>query len=900
MRDKLTALFARLKLRVFLFLGYITLLPVLLFYKFWFALWSKGWPRAWDGSGHYGILQVYDKFIVPDTFGWTHAYFGGMPFPNFYPPIFYWCVSILHHTGMFSLESAFKLLIILPVLLMPVTIWALAWVLSQKNLSVTAWASLFSIIPLADPRFSGSLDMAQGLDYFSTFGIGMYAHVFGFILLIAWYVVYINSSRNAGRLTLASLLLALTVLTSFFNAIVATILVMTVVAVDVKRYIVPADSVDRCEARRALSAHIVTPLIAACLSAFWLAPMFNEYDYFVTRPFFNVMITPSMWALYICSGIGFFWWSRLLTRALYSFFAACSIMLALIMVSALLAPGWLPLQAHRFIPNLTFLLCAPAGFFISKIMSTLRFQLCHKFGLIQPFKNRIAPYSFAAFLILLAISVLGLANSNLMRTYVLFLDTVGFYPQIDVAPAADYSQAKKDLSSPAPVSNALDTTSTLDYAGDHGVASGAESLRMILGFAQRHQDGRYLVELPAAYNHEVNTYDSRAINSYLGGQGNETIVVVFREASPNSLFMFPQMNAFSTNSDNFGISSVLADDIDFYDQPLETHLNRSQFLGVRYLVIFSQSMKERLAKEPIVGDRYDFGGWSVFQLKNSPPSQVQALVYRPALVVTDFTLKRRRVNEYNFIRYAEEQFAESWFDVLLVRSEELMADRLGDESELSKFGALILDTYKCDDCLLAFNRLRGFSQKRPLILLASDASLFHRIRANLSSFPYATIIERATNDPGMWAENVYGPNFRGQSSPVRNTWNQIRLILDKNKVEVKEASLKGDVHLSGIHISSEKQSEPNVPALIRTTFHPKWKRHDNEKIYSATPMFMLTFINGPAQIKYTRNLADYAALWMSAVTFAILVIFAGYSYCHRRIRVSRNETKVWDEAIKVP
>lgn len=71
-------------------------------------------PRAWDGSGHYGIAQIYAQSIFPDTFGWTNAHLGGMPFPHFYPRLFFWCVAFLVRTHLFSFMTAFKLIVILP------------------------------------------------------------------------------------------------------------------------------------------------------------------------------------------------------------------------------------------------------------------------------------------------------------------------------------------------------------------------------------------------------------------------------------------------------------------------------------------------------------------------------------------------------------------------------------------------------------------------------------------------------------------------------------------------------------------------------------------------------------------------------------------------------------------
>ena len=43
---------------------------------------KTGPPRAWDGTGHFAVAQIYDNSIFPDTFGWVDSYFAGMPFPN--------------------------------------------------------------------------------------------------------------------------------------------------------------------------------------------------------------------------------------------------------------------------------------------------------------------------------------------------------------------------------------------------------------------------------------------------------------------------------------------------------------------------------------------------------------------------------------------------------------------------------------------------------------------------------------------------------------------------------------------------------------------------------------------------------------------------------------------------
>ena len=83
---------------------YLTLLPIVLCHYLLFDMWQSGVPRAWDGTGHYGIAQIYSQSIFPDTFGWTNAHLGGMPFPNFYPPLFFWCVAAMITEAMMTFK----------------------------------------------------------------------------------------------------------------------------------------------------------------------------------------------------------------------------------------------------------------------------------------------------------------------------------------------------------------------------------------------------------------------------------------------------------------------------------------------------------------------------------------------------------------------------------------------------------------------------------------------------------------------------------------------------------------------------------------------------------------------------------------------------------------------------
>src|SRR5215510_511642 len=141
----------------------ILLLPVALTSFIWLEVIRGVVSRAIDGSGHFAAAQIYDQSIFPDTFGWTNAYFGGMSFPNFYPPLFFWLVSLLHHTGLLSFGASFKLVVAVPLILIPLVFWALTYVHSGRNQHIAfsaaiASATLYSLGEIFQPNTG--LDMS--------------------------------------------------------------------------------------------------------------------------------------------------------------------------------------------------------------------------------------------------------------------------------------------------------------------------------------------------------------------------------------------------------------------------------------------------------------------------------------------------------------------------------------------------------------------------------------------------------------------------------------------------------------------------------------------------------------------------------------------------------------------
>ena len=859
---------------------------------------TTGPPRAWDGTGHYAIAQIYDRAIFPDTFGWIDSFFGGMPFPNFYPPLFFWLVSLLHHSHLLTFEAAFKLMVLLPLLIMPALTWLLAWRISDRNYLLAFFSSFLSLFPLIDPRFGGQFFWSSGLDYFSTLSIGMYTQPLGFMLLIIWYLTYLYNRHTFWRFMLSAMLLALAVLANYLNGLTSILFIVATLVSDGVRYVRSAsDPTAKREARRTFISHFISPIIALGFTLFWVFPLLTSYRYFVTRPYSNVVFTSSMGLFYAGAAIGVLCWRKQANFATWSYVSVCLSLIIILVFAKTISPSWYPLQANRLSPTTNFLLAVPVGYAVTTLLRYLQNKLARLLPL-PSVTARLKPYGITLFAISMLVIGFAISQTTDLQVLTRLIKNSSFYP----APERVASLVANSQPVPPPLLDAslvrdrapvtisrqeLYAQSDKEHASDELVSARTLSeFNAILSFAREHRDGRYAVEFPDQYDQRTLACDARALNSYLGVQGNETLIVVFREASPSSIFMYPQVNALSFNSDSFGFSSVLADDLDFFDQPLARHLERARLLGMKYFVVQTPGMKERLMKEPAVSRRHDFENWSVFEMKDSPPAKVQVLPYRPALLVTDFTLKGRFSNQSNYIRFAEEQFADGWFDVALVRSQTTFLDSLGSLADLNQFGAIILDSYDCFRCDFVYRQLREYAQNRPLILLMSNEDLFDRIRNAIADFPNAVVVERTTEDPAYWLDNDW-PKHRYGSSAIRKQWSQIRDILDRHKIATEPVSLSVETRSREISINLQAGSGTatpvGVPVLINTSFHPNWQ--SDQTVYVASPMYMLTFVRGPTHLYFARRTIDYVGLWASGIVLAAWFVLILWHY--RRLLMLR-------------
>jgi MFS family permease len=676
--------------------------------------------------------------------------------------------------------------------------------------------------PLLDRHFQSSFP--GGLTYVGTFNEGLCTQPLGFILLIVWIAMYLGAITTRWRFVLASLALAGVLLASFFSAVAALPFAFVGLVYELR------ENDHRLVLNlpgEKLPLKVATLFCSALLCAFWAVPVIEEYPYFATRPLQISrldVIPPGPW-LWIWYGAALGGGVLMLLngpRKARAFIIG-SFGLSLLILASLSPVHWIPSQPPRLLSTLTFLLAVPVGWLLAILIHSLARVLA----------RRQQPRNSWSIAVVAAIA-------SVMIVYV----------------------------KPGPLDDAV-------YTGDPSIAG-------VLHFGRTHQEGRYIVE--NAWQHR-DQHDSRALNAYLGMQGNETLSVVFHESSPSSVFFTPLINALSASVDSFGISSALANDLNFYNQAPEQHLRRAREVGVRYVACLTPWIKRRFRQQADLIE-HNLGLWSVFEMKAQVAPEIEILRYLPALVVSSLDLKERQSGSYSFIRLSEEQFDGGYSNVFLVQAETNKIDKL---SNLDGFSALILETYDYFNENAAFEVVRRFAQERLVVLVSSDRPLYARLAGHLSELPHALVVRREAEKQSEWL-NRSMPWLELDQSRIRKEWRLIEEAIEKGKIssasDSSEASISRDNASMSVRI--QNTNGVKVPVLVRMTFHPDWARSDGQRIYPITPFFMLTFASESFEARFRRTGIERAAVAVSAGVFFVLVLAV----------IAPNRTSKWHRVIR--
>lgn len=923
-------------------LAAICVCPVILASDLWRQAFSSALPRSIDGAGHAAVAHLYTHGIFPDTFGWLPELFAGMPFPNFYPPGFYWLVAALATTTGLDDIVALKAVVFLSMLLLPAAVWWLTWCVSGR-LSAAHLAALLSLGPMLMPGYQGQ--WASGLDYMGTFAVGLYTQPLAFLALAGWYAIDLrigsrfaergrrdddaatSSARVAavpvGSVLLASVLLAAVLLINVFAGMTALLLAGASMLVSALR--VAREHGERALTARRLAGEAAAPHDAlriawrelamragvigfsALLVAFWYVPMIASYDYVVTRPMTEIFdafarVTIVWYALATACSVALCLAPA--RRPPTELFCGLASLLLFMSVPAAWLPPWFPLQGWRLTSAVNLLCCLPIACGLAYGAESLWRSLASRLDATRwrraaatrqtPRRLRVVAMAtmLAPSLVMLALPLIAWTRTSQpgLRLLNRFWSDVGFYHD-ETGPHAAWPDEREAWLAWHPAWMADVVRASDQHFGN---LDAARALAALLAFGRTHRDGRYLVESPNPYALAVPAFDARAIAAYLAAQGNDVLTGVLRESAAMALFANPQAGAFSASPDLFGISSALGGDRAFLEQPLSRHLARCRFLGVRFLIVITPAIVERLSAADELRLVLAEQGWRVYELRDPPAPLVETVRARPALVFGALAMKARRSGELSFTRIAEEQFSDGWFDVLLARAPRAAIDRA---KGLDRFGAIILLDYACDDCDAAYHALRTFAQTRPVVAIAAENRLFDRLQVNRAELPGLVVFDRPP-DQGDWLRGFYGSRPRQESSPVRALWREMRDVLSRTRQPLDTTAVHAEVTRHAVRLRLPSLSGEAM-VLYRGSHHPGWRRSGAaassaaEPVYAVAPMFILLPVTSrDVELTFARAPIERGAAAVSALTATGVLAMPPLAWWRRRRQAWRAVVEV--------
>lgn len=234
-----------------------------------------------DGSGHWSIGEYYSSHIFPKTWGWIPIWSGGMPFPQFYPPFFFFFNALIAHLlPWVEYLTITKTLVVASALLIPITVVWTATELFNLKTKARDWHTYIPTI------LSGVLSVfvvtavgghsSIGFTLESAINKGFVPQFFALIpiLLCLSFLPKIHTSTygkiGAGLFFFISLLT--NVHTALFLVIVITVVALTEIVFE------------RDKALQILLTYTKVFGIAGFSTSFWFFPLLATYDYFTTVP----------------------------------------------------------------------------------------------------------------------------------------------------------------------------------------------------------------------------------------------------------------------------------------------------------------------------------------------------------------------------------------------------------------------------------------------------------------------------------------------------------------------------------------------------------------------------------------------------------------------------------------
>lgn len=572
---------------------------LLIIYLFWLILsnqylwefWQSPMIAGADGSGHTALLHLYHKHIFPALNGWIPEFWDGMPFPIYYPPLFYWLGASL--MSIFSIDAtlAAKLVTTFSFLLLPFALFRLS-----KNIGSSLAESSIAVC-LAGVIICGSnVASLSGIGLLGLFEVGLYSQTLGFGFFCLWISSLVKAENSVKETILSVIFLSATILSNVHN--------LPLVAAFAFFWLI-YQSVEIWKCRKELTRkQIVLKHLFSCgllispllISGIWLFPVVWWYQFAVGKTlsannlFFSLGSFNLIWI--ICLFVA--WTERKRNGNL-----AIVCLMILTVAFASLAPIEFLTQSVPFQPARTL-----SGAIILAILPTI--------ALLNRLLKEVFDSNEKVSATILALSACFLAWLHPTQTFGI--------AALSEPEANEINQITKAVKE-------------------------TESGKILVEIIE----SQAIFNSPSQSTREM--AKSRALSHQLAMNGKQILWNVFREQALSAPFATAVNNLFSNSKEVFGLDGLALRESVKNDLDIKAKLKLAQTLGVTHFLIKSEQQIEVLRKEDEIQELWQISGWHYFTFNDSALSP--KAVSMPVFAWLKIKPKNRLGNEFEFFNLAE-------------------------------------------------------------------------------------------------------------------------------------------------------------------------------------------------------------------------------------------------------
>ena len=324
-----------------------------------FKLWSNPLIAGADGSGHVAILHLYAKHVYPGLHGWIPELFGGMPFPVYYPPLFYWFGATLMSVGIGATVAA-KLLTTASFIALPTALYLLGRKVGLTAIEASIAAGAASVVACGSNIVSLS-----GIGLLGLFEVGLYTQTLGFVFFCLW-AAYLPGAGRSVKASVCAIVFLVATISSNAHILPLAAIYALMWFVTKLRWTSKKTSV-------LLEVGVtLLPLVGPLLiCGIWRLPLLRWYSYSVGQPLSSAGLFTSLGSLNVvwplCAYLG--WRERKRRPYLTSLCATILITAAITLTPVVDFLKDIPFQPSRVIAGALLLCTIPLTKMASRILT---------------------------------------------------------------------------------------------------------------------------------------------------------------------------------------------------------------------------------------------------------------------------------------------------------------------------------------------------------------------------------------------------------------------------------------------------------------------------------------------------------------------------------------------------